>query len=57
MLQPERLAKFKENVQALHNRAVFEIPEILGKLLGEGATSYSDSSQDNRTGDSVHTLR
>jgi hypothetical protein len=57
MLQPERLAKFKQNVGSLHNRAVFEIPEILGKLLGEGATSYSDSSQDNRTGDSVHTLR
>ena len=57
MLQPERLAKFKQNVGALHNRAVFEIPEILGKLLGEGATSHSDRSQDNRTGDSVHTLR
>src|SRR5262249_42510293 len=49
MLQPERLAKFKENVQALHNRAVFEIPEILSKLLGESATSHSDSSQNDRT--------
>jgi hypothetical protein len=48
MLQPERLAKFKENVQALHNRAVFEIPEILSKLLGESATSHSDSSQNGR---------
>jgi len=57
MLQPERLAKFKENVQALHNRAVFEIPEILSKLLGESATSHSDSSQNDRTGDSVHTVR
>jgi Glycosyltransferase family 28 C-terminal domain len=57
MLQPERLAKFKENVQALHNRAVFEIPEILSRLLGESATSHSDSSQNDRTGDSVPTAR
>jgi Glycosyltransferase family 28 C-terminal domain len=57
MLQPERLAKFKENVQTLHNRAVFEIPEILSKLLGESATSHSDSSQNDRTGDSVPTVR
>jgi len=57
MLQPERLAKFKENVQALHNRAVFEIPEILSKLLGESATSHSNSSQNDRTGDSVPTVR
>jgi len=57
MLQPERLVKFKENVQALHNRAVFEIPEILSKLLGESATSHSNSSQNDRTGDSVPTVR
>jgi len=57
MLQPERLAKFKENVQALHNRAVFEIPEILSKLLAESATSHSNSSQNDRTGDSVPTVR
>jgi hypothetical protein len=35
MLEPETLAEFKRNVTAQDNRAVFEIPEILAKLLGE----------------------
>lgn len=57
MLKPERLAQFKQNVAALHNRAVFEIPEILSKLLDENATSPDNSSQKDRAGDSVHTVR
>src|SRR6202162_2776028 len=35
MLDPAALAAFRRNVAALENRAVFEIPEILAKLLGE----------------------
>jgi 1,2-diacylglycerol 3-beta-galactosyltransferase len=35
MLEPAALAEFRKNVAAQHNRAVFEIPEILAKLLGE----------------------
>src|SRR5882762_4275722 len=35
MLDPEALAAFRSNVAAQKNRAVFEIPEILVKLLGE----------------------
>jgi UDP-N-acetylglucosamine:LPS N-acetylglucosamine transferase len=35
MLDPEALAAFRSNVAAQKNRAVFEIPEILAKLLGE----------------------
>jgi len=35
MLDPAALAEFRRNVVAQENRAVFEIPEILGKLLGE----------------------
>src|SRR5277367_1513153 len=35
MLEPARLAEFRKNVAALNNRAIFEIPEILAKLLGE----------------------
>jgi Glycosyltransferase family 28 C-terminal domain len=35
MLDPAALAAFRKNVAALENRAVFEIPEILAKLLGE----------------------
>src|SRR6266436_2656555 len=35
MLDPAALAAFRRNVAALENRAVFEIPEILARLLGE----------------------
>jgi Glycosyltransferase family 28 C-terminal domain len=35
MLDPAALAKFRSNVAAQQNRAVFEIPEILAKLLSE----------------------
>ncbi|HKN77301.1 MAG TPA: glycosyltransferase [Candidatus Acidoferrum sp.] len=35
MLDPARLAEFRKNVAALDNRAIFEIPEMLAKLLGE----------------------
>jgi UDP-N-acetylglucosamine:LPS N-acetylglucosamine transferase len=35
MLDPAILAEFRKNVAAQENRAVFEIPEILAKLLGE----------------------
>jgi UDP-N-acetylglucosamine:LPS N-acetylglucosamine transferase len=33
MLEPAKLAEFRKNVAALDNRAIFEIPEILAKLL------------------------
>jgi UDP-N-acetylglucosamine:LPS N-acetylglucosamine transferase len=35
MLEPATLAEFRRNVAGLDNRAIFEIPEILAKLLGE----------------------
>ncbi len=35
MLEPAMLAEFRKNVAALDNRAIFEIPEMLAKLLGE----------------------
>jgi UDP-N-acetylglucosamine:LPS N-acetylglucosamine transferase len=34
---PAKLQEFRKNVAALENRAIFEIPEILAKLLGEPA--------------------
>jgi Glycosyltransferase family 28 C-terminal domain len=34
LLQPGKLAEFRANTEKLNNRAVFEIPEILAKLLG-----------------------
>jgi UDP-N-acetylglucosamine:LPS N-acetylglucosamine transferase len=37
MLELEKLAEFRKNVAALDNRAIFEIPEMLAKLLRESA--------------------
>ena len=37
MLEPANLARFRANVAAQNNRAIFEIPEILATLLGEGS--------------------
>src|SRR5882672_1869106 len=37
MLEPATLAAFRKNVSAQENRAVFEIPQILAKLLGESS--------------------
>ncbi|MGC2287104.1 MAG: glycosyltransferase [Candidatus Acidiferrum sp.] len=33
ILEPAKLAEFRKNVAALDNRAIFEIPEMLAKLL------------------------
>src|SRR5258706_328098 len=35
LLEPAMLAEFRRNVAALENRAIFEVPEIFAKLLGE----------------------
>jgi hypothetical protein len=37
LLDPATLADLRRNVAALENRAVFEVPEIFAKLLGEAA--------------------
>ena len=39
MLEPATLAEFRKNVASQNNRAIFEIPEILAKLLGEPASA------------------
>jgi hypothetical protein len=41
ILEPGRLAEFRCNTEKLNNRAVFEIPEIFAKLLGEQANAAS----------------
>lgn len=38
LLQPETLARFRANAAAVHNRAVFEIPEILESILARPAS-------------------
>jgi hypothetical protein len=44
MLDPVTLAEFRKNVDALENRAIFEIPEILDKLLCESAAPKTSSA-------------
>lgn len=34
MLKPEILGRYRANAAAIHNRAVFEIPEILERIMG-----------------------
>ncbi len=41
ILDPAALAEFRKNVAALDNRAIFEIPEILEKLLRESASAQT----------------
>jgi 1,2-diacylglycerol 3-beta-galactosyltransferase len=36
LLEPSRLARYRANAAAIHNRAVFEIPEILEQILERG---------------------
>jgi 1,2-diacylglycerol 3-beta-galactosyltransferase len=43
MLEPANLAEFRKNVAGLENRAIFEIPEILDKLLHESADAQATS--------------
>jgi len=51
MLEPSTLAEFRKNAAAQDNRAIFEIPEILAKLLGETA---ADSRPANSAPAAVH---
>jgi 1,2-diacylglycerol 3-beta-galactosyltransferase len=44
MLDPATLGEFRKNVAALENRAIFEIPEILDKLLRESANAQPHPS-------------
>jgi 1,2-diacylglycerol 3-beta-galactosyltransferase len=46
MLEPASLAEFRKNVAAQENRAIFEIPEILAKLLGETAADSRPATSD-----------
>ena len=39
MLKPQNLAEFRKNINALNNRAIFEIPEILANLLEKATTA------------------
>jgi Glycosyltransferase family 28 C-terminal domain len=43
MLEPATLGEFRKNVAALENRAIFEIPEILAKLLDKSRSSTASN--------------
>jgi 1,2-diacylglycerol 3-beta-galactosyltransferase len=45
MLEPNTLAEFRKNVTAQENRAIFEIPEILAKLLVETESAEGRAAQ------------
>jgi hypothetical protein len=47
MLEPATLAEFRKNVAGLDNRAIFEIPEILAKLLGEPPQASAAPDRDH----------
>jgi 1,2-diacylglycerol 3-beta-galactosyltransferase len=44
MLDRAAMAEFRKNVAALENRAIFEIPEILEKLLRESTETHAPQS-------------
>src|SRR5258708_58325 len=44
MLDHAAMAEFRKNVATLENRAIFEIPEILDKLLRESAETHAPQS-------------
>ncbi|MHB8503609.1 MAG: glycosyltransferase [Candidatus Acidiferrales bacterium] len=44
ILEPARLAEFRKNVAALDNRAIFEIPEMLAKLLAAPVRTAEQSA-------------
>lgn len=44
LIEPAKLARYRENVAALHNRAVFEIPEMLRNILARSRAGAGTSS-------------
>jgi 1,2-diacylglycerol 3-beta-galactosyltransferase len=54
MLEPAELAEFRKNVAAQNNRAIFEIPEILAKLLGEPSSLPAAEPTQVQAAHSVH---
>jgi len=50
LLEPVKLAEFKKNVAAQNNRAIFEIMEILNRLLAGGKEVKSSTTFDESVG-------
>lgn len=47
MIEPATLARYRANAEALHNRAVFQIPDMLEKLLEQHLAGVSRSRSDS----------
>jgi hypothetical protein len=49
MIEPASLARYRRNAEALHNRAVFEIPDMLAKILEESLSRPSAPALQQRS--------
>lgn len=47
MIEPATLARYRANAEALHNRAVFQIPDMLEKILEQHLAGVSRSRSDS----------
>jgi UDP-N-acetylglucosamine:LPS N-acetylglucosamine transferase len=54
MLEPATLAEFHKNVSAQENRAVFEIPEIIARLLEATSTAAERGRETNQSHVALH---
>ncbi|HTZ73828.1 MAG TPA: glycosyltransferase, partial [Candidatus Aquilonibacter sp.] len=53
LIDPAALARYRANAAALHNRAVFEIPGMLGQILERSRSASSVTSSGELAGKSV----
>jgi UDP-N-acetylglucosamine:LPS N-acetylglucosamine transferase len=51
MIEPITLARYRANAEGLHNRAVFEIPEMLEKILQAHLTNSGSARSDSHQPD------
>jgi 1,2-diacylglycerol 3-beta-galactosyltransferase len=54
MLEPSALAEFQKNVAAQKNRAVFEIPEIIAKLMDGTSAAAQRGRETNQSHVALH---
>jgi 1,2-diacylglycerol 3-beta-galactosyltransferase len=57
MLEPATLEQFRKNVAAQDNRAIFEIPEILAKLLREANSTSRQAIAASEAIDAISSTR
>jgi len=50
MIEPGTLARYRANAEALHNRAVFEIPDMLEEIFDQHLTNNLSSTPSDSRG-------